>query len=431
LYAALLGFDLLAIAAGFLLPVPFIGIRGSIAAVLIVACFLYSIIAFNSGAFSLRSGQAVMIDSGSAVRSLLMTYGTLFLISYFLRLDRDMSRLLLAMAMGGSIVLLVLFRQLTSLYVESHLRNRLFLQLLVHDGVDVAVPGEFAVLDAKECGIRPDMRDPAMLDRFAHTIMGYDRVVITCHPASRANWAMMLKGADVRGEIVVGEVDTFGALGLSRMSDVPTLVVSVGPLSLRKAIAKRAFDLAFALPAVIALAPALLLTAVAIKLDSRGPVLFKQRRVGRGNKFFYILKFRSMRVEQTDSDGRVSASRDDDRITRVGYFIRRTSVDELPQLLNVLFGQMSIVGPRPHALGSLAGEQLFWDIDERYWHRHTLKPGITGLAQVRGFRGATNHTIDLTRRLQADLEYIANWSFWRDLAIVLMTMRVVVHRNTY
>ena len=431
LYVSLLVLDLLAIAIGLLFPTTFLNVKGSVSAVLVVACFIYSVIAFNSGAFSLRSGAQTMIDTGAAVRSLFLTYGALFLISYFLRLDRDMSRLLLAVAMFGDLVLVVGFRQLVSLYVETRLRNKLLLQVLICDGASVNVPSEFRVIDAREQGIRPDMRDPAMLDRFAQMIQGHDRVIIACQPEARANWAMMLKGADVRGEIVVGEIDMFGALRLSKVSKVPTLVVAVGPLSLRRAMAKRAFDLACCIPALILLLPALGIIALAIKLDSPGPILFRQRRVGRGNKFFHILKFRSMRVEQTDATGAKSASRDDDRITRVGYVLRRTSIDELPQLFNVLLGHMSIVGPRPHALGSLAGEQLFWDVDERYWHRHTLKPGITGLAQVRGYRGATVHTEDLTNRLQADLEYIANWSFWRDLAIVFMTLRVIVHRNTY
>ncbi len=104
-----------------------------------------------------------------------------------------------------------------------------------------------------------------------------------------------------------------------------------------------------------------------------------------------------MRVETSDSDGTRSASRDDDRITRIGRFIRRTSIDELPQLINVLLGEMSLVGPRPHALGSMAGDELFWRVDRQYWHRHALKPGITGLAQVRGFRGATEHRRDIVK----------------------------------
>lgn len=118
-------------------------------------------------------------------------------------------------------------------------------------------------------------------------------------------------------------------------------------------------------------------------------------------------------------------------MTRVGAFIRKTSIDELPQLINVLKGDMSIVGPRPHPLGSRAANKLFWEVDDRYWHRHAAKPGLTGLAQVRGYRGATRLEADLTDRLHADLEYLDTWSIWRDLLIIFMTFRVLVHRNAY
>lgn len=118
-------------------------------------------------------------------------------------------------------------------------------------------------------------------------------------------------------------------------------------------------------------------------------------------------------------------------MTRVGRFLRRTSIDELPQLLNVLKGDMSIVGPRPHALGSQAGDKLFWQVDHRYWQRHSLKPGITGLAQVRGFRGATETETDLSSRLQADLEYLDGWSILRDIQIIFATFGVLAHDRAY
>ena len=138
-----------------------------------------------------------------------------------------------------------------------------------------------------------------------------------------------------------------------------------------------------------------------------------------------------MLVETNDSDGTRSASRDDDRITRVGRFIRRTSIDELPQILNVLRSEMSMVGPRPHALGSLAGDELFWHASNQYWLRHALKPGITGLAQIRGFRGATDSVEDLEKRVRCDLEYLSNWSIRLDIMILIKTVRVVVHKNAY
>jgi lipopolysaccharide/colanic/teichoic acid biosynthesis glycosyltransferase len=144
-----------------------------------------------------------------------------------------------------------------------------------------------------------------------------------------------------------------------------------------------------------------------------------------------MYKFRSMRADQCDLEGRTSTARGDKRITAVGRVIRATSIDELPQLLNVLKGDMSFVGPRPHALGSLAEEKLFWEIDSRYWHRHAIKPGITGLAQIRGFRGATHQTSDLLDRLQSDLDYLNGWSIRRDLMILLATAKVVLHKNAY
>jgi lipopolysaccharide/colanic/teichoic acid biosynthesis glycosyltransferase len=209
------------------------------------------------------------------------------------------------------------------------------------------------------------------------------------------------------------------------------VLVACGPLALRDRILKRGLDLAITLPALLFLAPVLLAIALAIRLDSKGPVFFRQARVGQGNRTFQMLKFRTMRLEASDAGGTRSASRDDDRVTRLGRFLRRTSLDELPQLLNVLAGDMSIVGPRPHALASTAESALFWQIDHRYWERGAVKPGITGLAQVRGHRGATLVRADLTNRLQADLEYLAGWSLWRDIGIILRTARVLVHPNAF
>ena len=156
---------------------------------------------------------------------------------------------------------------------------------------------------------------------------------------------------------------------------------------------------------------------------------------------FLCLKFRSMvnmaaehefaELQIETYGGFAIKSKADPRITAVGRFIRRWSIDELPQLFNVIMGEMSIVGPRPHALGSQAGAKLFWEVDDRYWERHALKPGLTGLAQIRGFRGATDREADLTDRLRADLEYLDGWSLARDIQIVFSTLGVLVHDQAY
>ena len=244
---------------------------------------------------------------------------------------------------------------------------------------------------------------------------------------------MALKGAGVHTEVTSDFMNEIGALGVVRRDDIGlvTLLVATGPLGLRARFMKRALDIVVSLAALIVAAPILLLAALAIKLEDGGPVLFRQRRIGRRNQLFSIYKLRTMSVNGSDADGHKSTSKGDARITRVGNFLRKTSIDELPQLFNVLKGDMSLVGPRPHAIGSLAGEKLFWEVDQRYGHRHSLRPGLTGLAQVRGFRGATDREDDLSKRLQADLEYLSGWTIWRDVGILLATARVLVHDRAY
>jgi Undecaprenyl-phosphate glucose phosphotransferase len=200
------------------------------------------------------------------------------------------------------------------------------------------------------------------------------------------------------------------------------------PLHWGERWAKRCFDLVFALAALVLLAPLLLLVAAVIRLETPGPVLFRQSRDGFGDRSFLIYKFRSMRVLE-DGPEIVQAKRGDARITRVGRFIRRTSIDELPQLLNVLRGDMSIVGPRPHAI---AHGELYSKMIGEYAHRHHVKPGLTGWAQVNGSRGETPTVDSMKRRVSLDLWYIANWSFWLDVRIILMTIgHVLTGRNAY
>lgn len=191
---------------------------------------------------------------------------------------------------------------------------------------------------------------------------------------------------------------------------------------------KRAFDLSVALTALITLVWVYLAIAAAVASTSRGPVLFRQRRTGLNGRIFSIYKFRTMTVAE-DGDVIAHASKNDARVTVVGGFLRETSLDELPQLLNVLAGDMSLVGPRPHAL---AHDRHYGALLPRYGERFSVRPGLTGLAQVRGLRGEIHQLDCMSRRVEADAEYAARWSFRADLTILLRTVPMILGRvNAY
>ncbi len=187
---------------------------------------------------------------------------------------------------------------------------------------------------------------------------------------------------------------------------------------------KRVLDVIVASIALIFLAPVLLLAAILIKLDSQGPILFRQRRTGFRGRSFFVLKFRTMRQMDSGRGFCEQAQRQDPRVTRIGRFLRKTSIDELPQILNVLRGEMSLVGPRPHAL---AHDNAFWTQDSHYVRRFVARPGITGLAQVNGARGLSDTPEKVRRRVELDLDYVERWSFLRDIGIMAATLAVLVH----
>ena len=210
---------------------------------------------------------------------------------------------------------------------------------------------------------------------------------------------------------------------------IPTINLAAAPVTELEMWPKRVFDSLFALAVLIFLTPVLLAIAIAVKLSSPGPVLFRQRRKGVDGHQFEIFKFRTMRVHQEAAGHITQAGRHDKRITRVGAFLRRTSLDELPQFFNVLLGQMSVVGPRPHALEH---DDLYKNLVDGYMYRYRIKPGITGWAQVNGYRGETTRVEKMEARVKFDLFYIQNWSFWFDIKIVLITLlKGFTGRNAY
>jgi Undecaprenyl-phosphate glucose phosphotransferase len=208
----------------------------------------------------------------------------------------------------------------------------------------------------------------------------------------------------------------------SYVGGVPTIDVADKPIADWDYVMKWLFDRIVGGLALLAAAPVMLLIAIAIKLDSRGPVLFKQKRYGFNNDLIEVYKFRSMHVDQADATASKLVTKNDPRVTRVGRFIRKASLDELPQLFNVVFkGNLSLVGPRPHAVNAKAAARLYDDAVDGYFARHRVKPGVTGWAQINGWRGETDTQEKIQKRVEFDLYYIENWSLLFDLYIVLMT----------
>ncbi|MBT2188955.1 undecaprenyl-phosphate glucose phosphotransferase [Sphingobium sp. H33] len=216
------------------------------------------------------------------------------------------------------------------------------------------------------------------------------------------------------------------------IGSLPVLSVWQQPVRDFDGILKEIQDRLLALIGILVLSPILLITAIAIKLESKGPILFKQKRFGFNNLEIEVLKFRSMYTDRQDESGGERTRKGDPRVTRVGRIIRRTSIDELPQLFNVLRGEMSIVGPRPHALAMRVGDAYYHDAVRGYAARHRVKPGITGLAQVRGLRGEIDTIERGKQRVEYDIYYIENWSPLLDLRIILETVfKLVWDRHAY
>ena len=433
-YLALMAGDILAIFAAFCLSgflyLTNAGLdQAALLAQLLLPVFLT--VALYNGAYSHATLQSAQMGMLRAMSALGISVGVVVFIAYYTKSSATFSRVMFTFGALLSAVLLCWMRLQMRAMIKWRCGERVINELLIDDaGPRIELPGAMRV-EAAQFKLVPALDDPLALNRIGTVLRSIDRVVVSCPPERRAAWASLLKGANIDGEVIDDTVAELGAHGARTVGGPGFLRVSIGPLGMRARATKRLFDIALAGTALVLLAPLLLIVAAAILIEDGSPVLFVQRRVGRANRFFQMYKFRSMALGRSDLDGNHSTQRNDARITSVGKFIRRTSIDELPQLFNVLRGEMSIVGPRPHALGSQAGEKLFWEVDERYWERHALKPGLTGLAQIRGFRGSTVNEVDLTDRLQADLEYLDGWSLQRDLQIVFSTLGVLVHDQAF
>ena len=257
-----------------------------------------------------------------------------------------------------------------------------------------------------------------------------DKIVLALDPKAEARVRELtarLSTLPNEVTLLVDPVDAFerGA-ALDRLARAPLASLD-GPIDDdRRAFNKRIQDLVIGTVALMLLSPVIALTALAIRLDSPGPIFFRQRRHGFNHEEIVVWKFRSMRHEAADATASRQVTADDDRVTRVGRFIRKTSLDELPQLFNVLRGEMSLVGPRPHAIGMKTGQVESARLVAEYAHRHRMKPGMTGWAAIKGSRGPLHTAAEVRTRVRLDIEYIERQSLWLDLWIMLVTVPVLL-----
>ena len=218
----------------------------------------------------------------------------------------------------------------------------------------------------------------------------------------------------------------------SHIGEVSMLDIFDRPITDWDSVAKRVFDLFFGTIALALLWPVMIAAAIAIKATSKGPVFFVQKRHGFNNEVIDVFKFRSMYTEMSDPTARAAVKKHDPRVTPVGRFLRKSSIDELPQLFNVLLGTLSLVGPRPHAILAQSNNRKYTDVIESYFARHRVKPGVTGWAQINGWRGEIDHDDKIKSRTECDLYYIENWSLWLDLKILFLTpIRLLNTENAY
>lgn len=353
------------------------------------------------------------------------------------------SRLWLGMTMAFSLVLAGGFRVAVMLALKSARAKGMNLRgvFLVGPGQNLLnvgksmrnTPGEgFAISGVQRLNDKPSQ---AFLDCLSRRVEASGaREVWLCLPLEMGSTVRQIVHALRHQTVEVRFIPEFGEIQLlnHQISEVAgrfAIDLSVTPMVETARFIKRAEDIFLGLLFFLLSLPVCLLIALTLKIQSPGPVLFKQYRMGINGKQFKVYKFRSMEVHEEGSGQVTQARRGDPRVTKFGAFLRRTSLDELPQFYNVLQGRMSIVGPRPHAL---AHNEQYKELVESYMKRHKVKPGMTGWAQVNGFRGETDTLEKMERRVEHDLWYINNWSLWLDLRIIFLTIfKGFINKNAY
>ena len=452
-------FALLAL-SGFIIYGSYVGAGGPLHweyPLVISAGALLMVLLLEMGdAYQVAALRNPILQFGRILASWIGVFATLALAGFFLKISGDFSRLWFGAWFGTGLMLLLIMRFVLSGFIKRWGRNGRMERRAVIVGGGKYAEGLIRSLeqqgdnDIRICGIfddRDDQRSPTVvagypklgtiseLIEFAR-LARIDMLIVALPLTAEARVLTMLKKlwvlpVDIRLSAHSNKLQ-FRPRAYSHVGSVPLLDIFDKPIREWDSVAKRAFDIFFSLLGIVALSPFMLITAIAIKLDSKGPVLFKQKRHGFNNEIIEVLKFRSMYADQSDPAAKKVVTKGDSRVTRVGRFIRKTSIDEFPQFFNALRGDLSLVGPRPHAVYAQTKDRMFNDVVEGYFARHRVKPGVTGWAQINGWRGEIDSDDKIKMRTEYDLYYIENWSLWFDLKILLLTpLRLLNTENAY
>ena len=395
--------------------------------------------------YQISSLRNLLTQMSKVISGFILALTFVLLVTFFTKTANEFSRVWFGLWLVFGTGYLLLVRVAVSFYVKklTH-EGRLERRAVIVGGGEPAAELIRSLEaqvdnDIRICGIFDDRKD----DRSPAIVAGYPKLgdvkelvefgrmaridtLIVSLPLSAENrvlqllkrlWVLPL---DIRLSAHTNKL-RFRPRSYSYEGSVPFLDIFDKPIADWDAVTKRAFDLFFSVTALIFLFPVMVATAIAIKLESKGPVFFRQKRYGFNNQVVNIWKFRSMYHEMADADAKTVVTKGDPRVSRVGRFIRKTSIDELPQLFNVLTGKLSLVGPRPHAVNAHTKNQLWDEVVDGYFARHKVKPGVTGWAQINGWRGEIDNEEKIKKRVSCDLYYIENWSLMLDFYILFIT----------
>ena len=413
------------------------------AAATVIAGSAFTTFSFFLGLYDWRRFRRSIYAPFPTIGAVIVAFGALLLIGFLFNFTTDFSRAWLLSWFASYAVYIAISRVALALYLSSPAARSRFgrkavilgagdngqaiLEHIVRFDGDIQVIG---FLDDRTTRTASSSRNVSLLGG-VHLVERLIRefrvdlliIALPWHAMERIE-ALLNKLASWRVDIYLAPDKLalhYADRPVLRVDGMPVLSLKDRPISEWNAVIKRIEDLCLAIPALLILSPLLALVALAVKLESKGDVLFVQKRFGFNNATFDLYKFRSMYSDRTDPDGIEQTSKDDPRVTNVGRLIRKTSIDELPQLLNVILGSMSIVGPRPHPTGMQLEGKLLNDLVREYASRHRVKPGITGWAQCNGWRGETQTLEQIERRVQHDLYYIENWGLTLDLLVLMKT----------